>query len=83
MWDEDAQPAAAVCAGMQPLLSPTREAALDRWANHTAICPSSRQAFEVATNLGNVLAVSAAIEAGTVLAQFQASGPPPMDSLLK
>ena len=33
------------------MLNPTREAALDRWAGHTAFVPDSMGVFETACNL--------------------------------
>ena len=56
------------------MLSPPREAALDRWAGHTAICPASMKAFKRATDLRNVLAVSALVEVASILAQPSGSG---------
>ena len=65
------------------MLNPTREAALDRWAGHTQICPNSMRAYHTFCNLRNVLAGSVAVELATVLVQTQTSGLPPLDSLAK
>ena len=70
-------------AGLQSVLNPTREAALDRWAGHTAFVPNSMKAYKAACNLRNLFAGAVAVELATVLVQTHTSGVPPLDSLAK
>ena len=65
------------------MLNPTREAALDRWAGHTAFVPNSMNAYKAACGLRNVFAGAIVVVLATVLVQAQTSGLPPLDSLAK